>query len=298
MARDVSSFLVPHQSSEDLVQRGIPAPEARQRSFFRTSLMERLSTLIQVILTWAILVPAIIPLLLSVSLLFGLVIDVIYQGTTASIVLFLFGHIGDACNQPLGLCVLTFWISVASKLSLILLWSGCEGFLTECCDGLTFRNLSACLSGSFAIFTVLFEVIWPVTIFIMLLLADSCTPGLIASTWFLLSPFFLEALCCWPILSSCHPKVDPVDLMDTFTRIGFDPDTFNDETYATGCVICLSDFAASHDIVLAPCAAGRHVFHEQCLLGWLQRAQTCPLCRSRLSAAASRGEAMELPLAS
>ena len=135
--------------------------------------------------------------------------------TTASIVLFLFGHIGDACNQPLGLCVLTFWISVASKLSLILLWSGCEGFLTECCDGLTFRNLSACLSGSFAIFTVLFEVIWPVTTFIMLLLADSCTPGLIASTWFLLSPFFLEALCCWPILSSCHPKVDPVDLMDT-----------------------------------------------------------------------------------
>ena len=58
VARDVSSFLVPHQGSEDLVQRGIPAPEARQRSFFRTSLMERLSTLIQVILTWAILVPA------------------------------------------------------------------------------------------------------------------------------------------------------------------------------------------------------------------------------------------------
>ena len=86
--------------------------------------------------------------------------------------------------------------------------------------------------------------------------------------------------------------------MDTFIRIGFDPDTFNDEIYAKSCVICSSDFDTSSAIVSPPCAAGRHVFHEQCLLGWLQRARSCPLCRSRLEAAGPGSVEVELRLAS
>lgn len=91
---------------------------------------------------------------------------------------------------------------------------------------------------SFAIVGVLFEVIFPVTTFIMLLLADRCTRGLLQNTWVVLSPFFLEAWCGWTILLSLHPIEDPAILVDTFTRIGFDPDTFNDETYAKSCEFC------------------------------------------------------------
>lgn len=314
-ARDVSSFLVPHQSADDLVERlGIPAREARRRSYARTCLMERLSTMIQGLLICGIFVPCIIPGLLALSLLVGLVIDIFTQSYSSrlAIILFLFGHFEDSCNQPLGPCLMIFWISVASKLLLLVIWNRFEDSLTNCLGDATFRNLSACLYGIFAVVTVLFEVIWPATTFIMLLLANSCTSGLIASTWVVLSPFFLEALCCWPIVSLLHPWEDPAELVDSFARIRFDPDTFNDETYATNCAICLSDFAASHEIVLAPCT-GRHVFHEGCLAGWLRTAQTCPLSREPLSAGATaataatasggtrgagaEGSGMELPLA-
>ena len=239
-----------------------------------------------------LLVPCIIPGLLALSLLIGLGFDIIAQSHASrlSIILFLFGHFQDSCSQPLGTCLMIFWISVASKLLLLVLWNQVENSLTNCLGDPTFRNLSACLCGSFAVLTVLFEVIWPATTFIMLLLANSCTSGLVASTWVVMSPFFLEALCCWPIASLLHPWEDPAELVDSFARIRFDPDTFNDEIYATNCTICLSDFAASQEIVLAPCT-GRHVFHEGCLAGWLRTAQTCPLCREPLGATATGGTA-------
>lgn len=291
-ARDVSSFLVPHQSADDLVSRGIPAREARRRSYARTCLMERLSTMIHGLLVCGMVVPFIILGLLVLSLLIGLVFDMVHQSHAAclSIIFFVFGHFEDSCKQPLGPCLKIFWIFTASKLCLLFLWMSFADSLTNYLGDATFRNLSACLCGSFAVVTVLFEVIWPATTLIMLLLANSCTTGLIASTWVVMPPFFLEALCCWPIASLAHPWEDPAELVDSFARIRFDPDTSNDETYATNCAICLSDFAASHEIVLAPCT-GRHVFHEGCLAGWLRTAQTCPLCREPLSSTATAGTA-------
>eukprot|EP00434_Breviolum_minutum_P023158 symbB.v1.2.020433.t1/scaffold1721.1/size104744/2 len=56
-ARDVSSFLVPHQSSEDLVAAGIPAREARRRTFRRTWIMETLRILIELLFFWGVLLP-------------------------------------------------------------------------------------------------------------------------------------------------------------------------------------------------------------------------------------------------
>eukprot|EP00435_Cladocopium_sp_Y103_P010566 s2053_g2.t1 len=295
VARDVSSFLIPHQSSEDLVLQGISAREARRRSFFRTCLMERLSTLIQLILIWAILFPAMVPLLLSLSLLVAAVCDAIDQGTAAvAITNFLFGHLDDSCEQPLGLCVMIFWISVASKGLLIFLWNRCQSLNSDCCTGPTGRCLTASFYGSLATITVLFEVIWPVTTFIMLLLAQNCTSELRASTWVVLSPFFLEAFCCCPILWCAQSTRDPAELVENFTRIRFDPETFNDEIYATNCAICLSDFAAADDIVLVPCAPARHVFHEGCLADWLRTAQTCPLCRTPLNPAFRSGRSAEI----
>lgn len=288
VAWDVASFLVPHQSSEDLVKRGIPAPEARQRSFFRTSLMERLSSLIHVMLILGIGVHLIIPGLVCLSLISGYLYSFVVPGTSMLVVGFWFGHIEDECNQPLGICVMIYWLQVIVKFAAVIGWHGCPPDFGPP----TFRRLIPCLYRIFAIVTVLFEVIFPVTTFIMLMLADSCTPGLIRNTWVVLSPFIYGALCSWTTCPNHIPLESPASLVNTFTRIRFDPDTFNDETYAKSCAICSSDFAASTAstaIVSPPCAAGRHVFHEQCLVGWFERARSCPLCRSRLDPAAGPG---------
>jgi len=241
VAWDVASFLVPHQSSEDLVKRGIPAPEARQRSFFRTSLMERLSSLIHVTLILGIGVHLIIPGLVCLSLISGYLYSFVVPGTSMLVVGFWFGHIEDECNQPLGICVMIYWLQVIVKFAAVIGWHDCPPDFGPP----TFRRLIPCLYRIFAIVTVLFEVIFPVTTFIMLMLADSCTPLLIQQTWVVLSPFFYGAWSSWATCPNHIPIESPASLVNTFTRIRFDPDTFNDETYAKSCAICSSDFAAS-----------------------------------------------------
>mmetsp|Transcript_9173 Transcript_9173/g.23553 ORF Transcript_9173/g.23553 Transcript_9173/m.23553 type:complete len:369 (-) Transcript_9173:112-1218(-) len=49
------------------------------------------------------------------------------------------------------------------------------------------------------------------------------------------------------------------------------------------CSICLEDFEAENPIVKTK--ACKHVFHRQCLKGWLQVNRTCPLCRQDLGKA-------------
>ena len=241
VARDVSSFLVPHQSSEDLVQQGIPAREARRRSFLRTCLMERLSSLLLFLLIWGIMLPALLPILLSVTLFWTAVHDSLSGGNvTTSITTLLFGHMHDSCNQPLGACVQIFWIVVGAKVVIIIMWSKLD------CDDGSCRRVTQCFWGTFATLIVLFEVIWPLTTFIMLLLAQNCGQ-LRASALAVLSPFFLEAVCCCPILwcvarMGPTPMVDPEILIQSCTRINFDPQTFDDETYASWrwIIMCLT----------------------------------------------------------
>ncbi|KAG1847663.1 hypothetical protein DFJ58DRAFT_663155, partial [Suillus subalutaceus] len=46
------------------------------------------------------------------------------------------------------------------------------------------------------------------------------------------------------------------------------------------CTICLSRFKnGDHGVLGAKC---RHAFHKRCLIPWLARNQTCPLCREHL----------------
>ncbi|KAF8122141.1 hypothetical protein EV363DRAFT_1156260 [Boletus edulis] len=46
------------------------------------------------------------------------------------------------------------------------------------------------------------------------------------------------------------------------------------------CAICMTQFKGDDVGILG--ATCHHAFHETCLATWLDRSQTCPLCRERL----------------
>ncbi|XP_031490996.1 E3 ubiquitin-protein ligase RING1-like [Nymphaea colorata] len=45
------------------------------------------------------------------------------------------------------------------------------------------------------------------------------------------------------------------------------------------CIICQDEFGKEGSLAAMPCD---HEFHEKCIVGWLERAHSCPLCRFRL----------------
>ncbi|MCL7029609.1 hypothetical protein MKW94_021460 [Papaver nudicaule] len=45
---------------------------------------------------------------------------------------------------------------------------------------------------------------------------------------------------------------------------------------STTCVICMEKFEAGTLVTYMPCT---HIFHEYCLIPWLQENHSCPLCR-------------------
>ncbi|KAF3778301.1 E3 ubiquitin-protein ligase RING1-like [Nymphaea thermarum] len=45
------------------------------------------------------------------------------------------------------------------------------------------------------------------------------------------------------------------------------------------CVICQDEFGKEGSLAAMPCD---HEFHERCIVGWLERANSCPLCRCQL----------------
>ncbi|KAI9109187.1 hypothetical protein K1719_019810 [Acacia pycnantha] len=47
----------------------------------------------------------------------------------------------------------------------------------------------------------------------------------------------------------------------------------------SGCSICWEDFKADDEAIRMPC---EHLFHSSCILNWLQRRISCPLCRFEL----------------
>ncbi|KAK0587295.1 hypothetical protein LWI29_020675 [Acer saccharum] len=45
------------------------------------------------------------------------------------------------------------------------------------------------------------------------------------------------------------------------------------------CMICLEEFSAGSEATRTPC---RHVYHHQCIAEWLEKSDSCPLCRCNL----------------
>lgn len=48
---------------------------------------------------------------------------------------------------------------------------------------------------------------------------------------------------------------------------------------AKQCPVCLKQFETGDKASLMPC---RHMFHQECILPWLKKTNSCPLCRYEL----------------
>jgi len=48
------------------------------------------------------------------------------------------------------------------------------------------------------------------------------------------------------------------------------------------CPICMLDFQESDEIVPLPCDE-KHYFHQNCIKAWLEKNNTCPLCKKEIT---------------
>jgi hypothetical protein len=46
------------------------------------------------------------------------------------------------------------------------------------------------------------------------------------------------------------------------------------------CLICMENFQNEEEILALPCA---HLFHRECLIGWLEKQNTCPICKFEIT---------------
>ncbi|EZA49733.1 hypothetical protein DMN91_007710 [Ooceraea biroi] len=52
-----------------------------------------------------------------------------------------------------------------------------------------------------------------------------------------------------------------------------------ESTESKQCPVCLKEFEVDDKAKLMPC---QHVFHQECIIPWLQKTNSCPLCRYEL----------------
>lgn len=71
---------------------------------------------------------------------------------------------------------------------------------------------------------------------------------------------------------------------------------YDNAAAASDCIVCLSTLKGGEEVRKLDC---RHVFHKQCLEGWIQHLNfNCPLCRSPLIAPGGGGGCDSIALVS
>ena len=55
------------------------------------------------------------------------------------------------------------------------------------------------------------------------------------------------------------------------------------------CPICMADFLESDEIVPLPCDE-KHYFHQACIKAWLEKNNTCPLCKKEITKEALKAQ--------
>ncbi|KAL1208264.1 E3 ubiquitin-protein ligase RHA2B [Cardamine amara subsp. amara] len=106
----------------------------------------------------------------------------------------------------------------------------------------------------------------------------------------LLATFYRHVRCC--LLRLCAVPVDDASasvasglanlriLADQLNLNRLFSYRYADNNVASDCIVCLSKLKSGEEVRKLDC---RHVFHKQCLEGWLQHLNfNCPLCRSPL----------------
>mmetsp|Transcript_102947 Transcript_102947/g.258217 ORF Transcript_102947/g.258217 Transcript_102947/m.258217 type:complete len:295 (-) Transcript_102947:150-1034(-) len=269
---------------EELVQQGIPAPEAN-RLAVRASLQAALEVSFEHCgKIWLLSV------ILLVAGMFCVLIwsQYIYDA-----------HKNDPCDQPLAFMLRLLYIIIAvyafqrEIVRHLLCYSMVRDGPVEPCRVVLFKRL--CFSAT---------ILWPIVGGFMLMQAQSCTDQLkmavrvitayyavvavvavIAPACFITVMLFLirRGLVRMPRNANAAPE----DFIEQLPKIPYDPVLFNDEggpgCYPSQCPVCLDNFDACRPISKTTCRPNGHAFHTECLSGWLQCARTCPLCRMDLT---------------
>jgi hypothetical protein len=261
---------------EELLAQGVPQAQANQMAV-RESLQIALQVAFRRIgIIWLCTCFALL------AGLFGLVVwsyDVFQQ------------HSEDACDMPLA--------SILELLYMLIFVLGFRKcFIKLCCcfDPDSDGPLVPGRVKAFKAFSVLATLFWPLLALYCLSQTRKCSEDLktvvrVLAYYSVLVSFVLVILpACYLSLMLClvrHGLVRaprsgtaaPEGFIEQLPVIPYDPANFSDGTdkYPTCCPICLDPFDAEQGISQTPC---NHVYHKNCLNGWLQTSRTCPLCRT------------------
>jgi len=108
-----------------------------------------------------------------------------------------------------------------------------------------------------------------------------CVTGFMLLVIFLILIFIglvFEAIIRLCMCKLTYPSQSLVSLRYQYQIFSYDTNSFGKNE----CVICLGDFVKNDEIVLLSCHY-LHIFHEKCMIEWIQRSCVCPVCRTEIS---------------
>lgn len=81
---------------------------------------------------------------------------------------------------------------------------------------------------------------------------------------------------------SGRPQLDPApqQVLDAIEALELDANTLTSMRQTAQCVICCADFEVGERLSRLPGCG--HLFHDTCVMQWLERASNCPICRCDL----------------
>mmetsp|Transcript_71245 Transcript_71245/g.133253 ORF Transcript_71245/g.133253 Transcript_71245/m.133253 type:complete len:294 (+) Transcript_71245:77-958(+) len=209
--------------------------------------------------------------------------------------------VDTTCDQPL-----PFMIRVIYVLIMI---QGLKRELVRCflCYNMSGEQPEPCRVRVFKWLLGLAALFWPLVALVMVLRAKACDVVVIHCTELLILsylvivfvvfvlPASIVSVMFFLITRGCirlprSENAAPEGFLDQLPLVTYSAELFSDENpegYTTACSICLDDFTAEQPIVKTPCPATArgHVFHKECLRGWLDMSKQCPLCRTDLVSA-------------
>lgn len=85
--------------------------------------------------------------------------------------------------------------------------------------------------------------------------------------------------------NASRPQLDPApqQVLDAIESLELDAPALQSMRQTPQCVICCADFEVSECLSRLPGCG--HLFHEPCVMQWLERASNCPICRCDLAEA-------------